>query len=346
MTVDITKENISLSETEVSENNFNRERTIQNIDILRQFKAGNCSTLKGYTGFGGLRRAFKDEAIQAELNQILSADELDKLHKSTSTGYFTPDLLIDFIYKAVQHLGFTGGKVLEPACGHGAFFERMPETMRQKSQITGIELEPLSAAMAKALYPDVKIVTGSFQYFHESEFDLIIGNPPYARFKAFDKKHPDLKEEMIHHYFVAKSARLLKENGLLAMIVPCYVLDNPQRHLREQIAEVADLVAAYRLPENLFSDAKVTVDIIILQRKANPSKNWQGASKVTLHNQDRFYLADHFVKNPDHVLGELSTYEAYSHFEERPRRGLRCTASESEVNTRLATFLNELKPLV
>lgn len=330
---------------DVVENIFNEERTKANIDLLRQFKDGNLDALKQYTGFGGLRRAFKDEAVQASLSEFLNDEEIERLRKSTSTGYFTPAILIDFIYNLVQKLGFKHGKILEPACGHGAFFERMPEAIRKKSQITGIELEPLSAAMAKALYPDIRVYNQGFQHFQENEFDLIIGNPPYASFTVFDREHADLKDEMIHHYFVAKSVRLLKEGGLLAMVVPCYVLDNPKRHLREQIADVADLVAAYRMPETLFNDAKITVDVVVFQRKANPNKNWQTTTQATLADKTRFYMADYFIQNPEHVLGELDTYEAYSYFEDRPRRGLRCVASKEEVQARLPQLLNDLPSL-
>jgi type I restriction-modification system DNA methylase subunit len=273
---------MSLNKKRTSENNINvldkedykiDPRTQNNIDILRQFKNGDLSTISHYSGFGGLRKTLAQEETQKKLAEFLSPREIEGLVKSTSTGYFTPPFLIDFIYQLVQKLGFKHGKILEPACGHGAFFERMPKAMRDKSTITGVELEKMSAAIAKALYPDIEIIHKGFHHFHEGEFDLIIGNPPYASFTVFDQEHADLSDEMIHHYFVAKSVRLLKEGGLLAMVVPCYILDNPKRHLRHQIAEIADLVAAYRMPCDLFTDAKVTVDVVIFQRTANPKKD-------------------------------------------------------------------------
>jgi len=340
------QENNARHISEPVKNNFNEERAKRNIEVLRQFKDGNLTSIKQYSGFGGLRRAFKDEAIVNYLSTFLSPDEIDTLKKSTSTGYFTPKLIIDFMYDLIQKLGFTHGKILEPACGAGAFFEHMPKFMRKNSQIIAIELEPLSASIAKALYPDIKILNKGFQHFHDNEFDLVIGNPPYASFTVFDKEHPDLCDEMIHHYFVAKSVRLLKENGLLAMVVPCYILDNPKRHLRKQISEVAELVAAYRLPENLFDDAKTTVDIVIFQRKPNPSTEWSNTSLTNLPNKKTSYLSNYFIKHPKHILGELSTYEAYSYFEDRPRRGLCCKGSIEMVQQELLQLLNALQPII
>lgn len=340
------QENNARHISEPVKNNFNEERVKRNIEVLRQFKEGNLTSLKQYSGFGGLRKAFKDEAIVNSLSTFLSADEIDRLKKSTSTGYFTPKLIVDFIYALIQKLGFTHGKFLEPACGAGAFFEHMPKSMRKNSQITGIELEPLSASIAKALYPDIEILNKGFQHFHDNEFELIIGNPPYASFTVFDKEHPDLCDEMIHHYFVAKSVRLLKENGLLAMVVPCYILDNPKRHLRKQISEVAELVAAYRLPENLFDDAKVTVDVVIFQRKSNPDTAWSKTHLTNLSDKKTACLSDYFAKHSKHILGELSTYEAYSFFEDRPRKGLKCVANIEAVQTRLPQLVDELQPLI
>ena len=323
------------------------ERTRKNIEILRQLKQNNFSDLskiKQYSGFGGLRNMLKRKTVQAELLQFLSPEEIDCLFKSTRTGYFTPAILIDFIYHLVQRLGFKQGKILEPACGHGAFFERMPKVMREKSFITGIELEPLSARIAQAVYPDIRILNKGFHHFQEANFDLIIGNPPYAKFSVFDQKHPDLKKKLIHHYFVAKSVRLLKEGGLLVMVLPYYVLDKNEGYLRHKIAKVADLVTAYRLPDSLFDNAKIIVDVVIFQRTSHPKKDWIDTTFIELPNQDnrkeRFYINQYFVDHPEQVIGQLSGYKTYSFSENRPRRGLRCTASLEEVQRQLANLLN------
>lgn len=50
--------------------------------------------------------------------------------------------------------------------------------------------------------------------------------------------------------------RLLKKGGILAMVLPAYFLDNESKHVRDiSDAEGGELMAAYRLPDDLFSDA-------------------------------------------------------------------------------------------
>jgi SAM-dependent methyltransferase len=58
---------------------------------------------------------------------------------------------------------FKGGRVLEPACGIGHFIGLMPEDMLRRSTVTGIEIDPLTARIAKALYPDADIRAQPFE---------------------------------------------------------------------------------------------------------------------------------------------------------------------------------------
>jgi hypothetical protein len=55
------------------------------------------------------------------------------------------------MYGALERFGFKGGRILEPACGIGHFVGLMPEDMLQRSSITGIEIDPLSARIANPI---------------------------------------------------------------------------------------------------------------------------------------------------------------------------------------------------
>ena len=201
-------------------------RLRKNLEIIEQVLDGSFDheLVKNYSGMGGLYAEIKER--ESELVQRFGKDRYLKLLDSTTSGYYTPSKVVGYVYDIVRTLGFNGGHVLEPSCGTGVFLEHMPEDIKQKSQVTAIEKEPISYAMAKAAHPDVEVVNMSFEHYEQGGFDLIIGNPPYGSKCVYDAKHIDLKDQAIHHYFVAKCARLLNDNGLLAMIVPCYVLDN------------------------------------------------------------------------------------------------------------------------
>ena len=57
---------------------------------------------------------------------------------STINAHYTSLEVIRWMWQVVERLGFSGGKVLEPAFGVGHFFGLMPEAMRAKSQLYGL----------------------------------------------------------------------------------------------------------------------------------------------------------------------------------------------------------------
>ena len=64
------------------------------------------------------------------------------------------------------------------------------------------------------------------------------------------------------------------------MVLPQFFLDNVKDHARDIIHEAGvGMIAAYRLPDNLFSNAKVTVDIVFLQ-KAETNIKWCLATTI------------------------------------------------------------------
>jgi type I restriction-modification system DNA methylase subunit len=328
----------------LAKSNIKLSREWQNIEILAEIAKGDYGNAKNYSGFGGLYKELQSEETQKALAEILSVEEWESLRKSASTAYYTPELIIRYCWQIVEQLGFTSGDILEPSCGVGSFFEYMPESIRKSSNITGIELEKVSAHIASALYDDIEIINDGYQN-HKAEYDLIIGNPPYATFGVNDRHYSDLNELKIHHAFLARSMRLLRDNGLCVMVVPCYCLDSQSSHARDIIAKQAELVCSYRLPDLLFSDAKVTVDIVVFQKKAKPNNQYLGLTEIELSCGYKDVISDYYIEHQDHILGELEKYEMYLSKEKRTRQGLKVVGSIKEVDKRLPGLIAQLEPV-
>jgi type I restriction-modification system DNA methylase subunit len=220
----------------------------------------------------------------------------------------------------------------------------MPEAIRNNSNITGIELEKVSAHIASALYDDIEIINDGYQN-HKAEYDLIIGNPPYATFGVNDRHFSDLNELKIHHAFLARSMRLLRDNGLCVMVVPSYCLDSSSSHARDIIAKEAELVCAYRLPDSLFSDAKVTVDIVCFRKCSKPNNQYLGLTQIELNCGYKDVISDYYIEHQDHILGDLEKYEIYLSKEKRTRQGLKVVGSIEEVEKRLPELIAQLEPV-
>lgn len=152
------------------------------------------SILVRYAGWGGIPQAFDHRNSEwqkefAELSTLLSADDYAAARRSTQDAHFTPQTVVEAIYRGVEQFGFAGGKVLDPALGSGHFIGLMPEALRSASKVTGIELDPSTAKIAKHLYPTSTVIAKGFEdvTIPAGYFDLVVGNPPFGNQSVYDQ---------------------------------------------------------------------------------------------------------------------------------------------------------------
>lgn len=312
--------------------NIANERVDKNLQALRLLRENNLNIqddekltiLNEYTGWGGLRDAIYNPSVYRRLKRYLSDEEITSVKKTVNSAYYTPDLLIKFIWAALVRMGFKGGDILEPAIGTGVFLDHIPPRVKHASNVDAIEIDRVTCNILVYKQPEINLIYSGFEnaYFGKKQYDLIISNPPYGREVINDIFYPDLSGLIIHHWFVAKSAKIIKDKGIIAMVVPQFFLDNVKDHARDIIHdEGVNMLAAYRLPDNLFANAQVTVDIVFLQ-KAKTSIKWLITKNITI-GKDRKPMNEYFIDHPEHVLGELQIVPMYD------RTGLTCKANGS-----------------
>jgi N12 class adenine-specific DNA methylase/adenine-specific DNA methylase len=235
--------------------------------------------LAQYVGWGGIPQIFDERKADwrkeyEELRELLPIDEYEKARRSTQDAHFTSKTVVNAIWNGLQHLGFRHGAVLEPSMGVGNFFGLMPRVSEAFSQLTGVELEPLTAKIAKHLYPNTEIYNRGFQDFYvaPNSQDVVIGNPPFGAGSVRDTRSKELSKLKIHGYFFARGIDALRPGGLLGMVVSDGFLDatdSQAKAAREYVSARARLVGAIRLPNTAFkgnANTEVTTDIIFLQR--------------------------------------------------------------------------------
>ena len=268
--------------------------------------------LAKYVGWGGLSMAFDENNAAwadefTELYMSLSPEEYRAAQESTLTAFYTPPVVIKAMYEALDRLGFTQGNILEPSCGTGNFFGLLPEVMAG-SKLHGVEIDPLTGAIAKQLYQKANIAVEGFEdtKLPDNHFDVVLGNVPFGEFKVNDSRY-NAQKFLIHDYFFAKALDKVRTGGIVMFVTSKGTMDKASPEVRRYIAQRAELLGAVRLPDNTFkanAGTEVTSDILILQKReriADVEPDWIYLDT----NEDGITMNRYFVEHPEMVLGEM-----------------------------------------
>ena len=257
-----------------------------------------------------------------ELEGLVSRDDLANLKRATQYAHYTPEFMIRAIWRTLRRMGFDGGRVLEPGCGTGLFFALSPEALVGKLALTGVEMDPTTARIAKLLFPNARIRHEDFTKAKLPElYDLAIGNPPFSdRTVLGDDPAGELRLSL-HDYFIARSVERLRPGGLAAFVTSRWTMDKVDSKARQHIAAMADLVGAVRLPEGAMHDragTEVVVDILFLQKRgagtAPAGAAWDVLAEAVPAEDGETALSinRYFVEHPEMALGmHARTSSAY-----------------------------------
>lgn len=310
------------------------KQNLEAIELVRKIEAeGRAATpeeqavLGKYVGWGAFPQLFTSEAWQQEwrdrrasLEKVLEpgTPEHTAARASTINAHYTSPEVVRAMWDAVQRLGVhKGTSILEPAMGVGNFFGLQPESLLPSPR-TGVELDKITALLAKHLYPNAAVFQKEFQRakLPEDHYGLVITNVPFANVSVHDPslKEPEAKKSL-HNYFLAKSISLLRPGGLLATITSHYTMDARDAAFRKYLAKHADLVGAIRLPDTAFkgnAGTEVVTDVLFLRKRApgDPpaAESWAEAKPLTLKDKrgddTEHHVNEWFLNHPEMVLGE------------------------------------------
>lgn len=308
-----------------------REKARDNIEAILALKRveneGRAATdeekalLVQYSGWGALPNVFHPyptrewEQLAREVRRVLTDEEYEAARASTPNAHFTSPVVIRAMWKALERLGLESGtRILEPSMGVGHFFGFMPEALLPGSQRTGVELDLITARIARQLYPDAKIFASGFEEttLPDNYFDAVVGNIPFGDYAVYDPAYRNSPvTRAIHDYFLAKSIDNVRVGGVLALITSRYTMDKQDSTVRRYLAARADLVGAIRLPNTAFkanAGTEVTTDILFLQKRApgaqGGAETWRDLAEVQTPDGPAA-INEYFARHPDMMLGEM-----------------------------------------
>jgi hypothetical protein len=217
------------------------------------------------------------------------------------------------MYQAAQRFGSQGGNILEPACGIGHFIGLMPDEMLRQSSITGVEIDPLTARIADALYPDADIRKQPFEKskLTDEAFDLAVSNVPFGDYSVHGPRWNDYKFS-IHDYFFTAALEKVRPGGLMMFVTSRHTLDKQNSTLRELLAGKTEFLGAIRLPNTAFkknAGTEVTTDIVMLRKlRAGESPHgpaWKAAVDIANDRGEKFLINEYFATHPHMMLGTM-----------------------------------------
>ena len=274
------------------------------------------AVLARWSGWGSLPGVFDPDnaqwaEIRAELRATLDEREWRAARRTTLNAHYTPLPFAQAVWATARRMGFAGGRVLEPGCGTGVFLGAAPEDL--DVELVGVELDPVTAGIAQALYPRAAIRREGFQdtRYPEGWFDAVLGNVPFAKVALTDPVH-NRGGHSIHNHFLIKSLHLTRPGGVVACFTSRFTLDAQSPAARRELASLADLVGAVRLPEGAFravAGTDVVIDLVVLRRREPelPPGGLDFERSVEVATPDGAVTVNQvFAERPEWVLGDLS----------------------------------------
>ena len=293
----------------------------------RQATTEEQAILAGYTGWGSFgqdlfqgtwdKPVFKDESTWKERNlwlrERLGKESWESAKDSTINAHFTDPYTVAAMWSMAEKMGFTGGRVLEPAIGTGNFISLMPMHIKQRSQVTGIDLDITTAAIAKQLFPESNVQNMPYQKSKTPDnfYDLVISNVPFADIKIADRRYNQFNPNL-HDYYFLKMLDQVRPGGIVMAITSSGTMDKQSEVIRRELAKKAELITSVRLPSGAFQEyagTAVVTDIIVLRKRAEPlaitpEVNWIGLSEVKTPSKP-VKVNSFYAENLRNVLGDI-----------------------------------------
>jgi N12 class adenine-specific DNA methylase len=322
--------------------NLNAVKLLRELQTSqRDLTLEDRAALLKYCGWGGLARLFVEDGStrhtfsdqRDELASLTSEDEFKSMRASITSAYYTDPSIVSAMWELVRRLGFQGGRILEPTAGVGHFLAGMPQEIANKSDITAVELDTISAGMLQTQFEPlgVQVHASALEKARlpVAFYDLVIGNVPFGDYKSLDTSSADYANWSIHNYVLGKSIDLVRPGGLIVLITSRHSLDSMTDGHRKWLSAHAELLAAYRLPTMAFkgqANTEAVTDIVVLKRRQVPDyrdSSWTALGKATpemlkpgqdVYSYGRQYgnrverdrsINSYYVANPHHVMGRL-----------------------------------------
>lgn len=210
---------------------------------------------------------------------------LETPHEAKARGaFYTPDELTRFL--ARWAIRAADDRVLEPACGDGAFVRAVAERFTSlgvkdlAGRLFGVERDPDEAQKAIELAPSATVLTSDFFDVEPTSLppmNAVIGNPPYIRYHGFTgtDREKGLSRARLQGveltrlasswaHFVVHSVAFLGPSARLALVLPAELLHTDYgQPVRDLLLRRFGSIIIVAFDRGVFSDAQVDAVLLL-----------------------------------------------------------------------------------
>lgn len=147
----------------------------------------------------------------------------------------------------------------------------IPENI--KTNVSGVELNPIGTRITVALNPDATIpsVDPADCTIHP-EFDPVIGSVPYSGNISLNYRvtDGDIFHLLLHNYLVERPVGALRPGDVAMLLTSRYTFDKRSKAICVDLAKKTELIGVMRLPSSTFArraGTEVVIDAFVLRRR-------------------------------------------------------------------------------
>ena len=245
------------------------------------------------------------------VNLVYQAAEYLNPNRDTTAAFYTDDIICKYIMEELpdfnnkEHI-----RILEPSVGAGNFIPFIAEKYKHIPilEIYLVDIDQNELKIAELIfetyyrekYPNIAIIYINDDYLKlpisGKKFDLVIGNPPYAKVKEpslvkeYRKKSNITKSNNLFVWFLEKA---INDGDWVSLIVPKSVLNAPEYSEIRDIISKNQIKSILDFGENGFKGVKIeTVNLLF-----SATDNFSGTHILSLTQkidiiQNQEYITD------------------------------------------------------
>ncbi|AJI53957.1 HsdM family class I SAM-dependent methyltransferase [Francisella philomiragia] len=202
-------------------------------------------------------------------------------------SFFTPREIATWIVGKLLK-GIETSNILEPSCGEGVFIDVLLEQPEAFYSIDAVEIDAEVFNKSLMKYTNkVNVFCEDFLFIDfKKKYDFILGNPPYVVKKRLSEiQIAKCKEIHMEHNlnlasisnvwtaFLLKSISLLKEDGVLAFVLPTELLQvNYSEEIRNLLLKEFDLLEVVSFKKLAFESIEQDTVILFAYKESKKKK--------------------------------------------------------------------------